>query len=159
MIKINPLKTLLGQSLLVFSLPIIAVLAAAFVFHQTSAPVRQIQLAPLAAMPDFVQTAHHDAQLAYRFAAEESNHHLLHELPCYCGCVYMGHENNLDCYLRKPRSEAVTVFDNHAVGCGICVEITLDAMKLWSEGHNLDTIYPFIVETYSARGPSTEDPV
>ncbi|MBZ0292062.1 MAG: PCYCGC domain-containing protein [Anaerolineae bacterium] len=150
------IRSLLGKCLVAFSLPIIAVLAVALALELANAPVRRIQLAPHSAMPQFVRDALPGTQDAYRLAV--ANPDLLRDIPCYCGCVYMGHRNNLDCYVKAVKAERVT-FDEHASGCGICVEITTDVMRLWSEGQDMDAIYAFIVDTYSQRGPSTEDAV
>jgi hypothetical protein len=150
----TPLKILLIKCLVAFSLPVVIILLAALALPQAQPPARVIHLAPLSQMPQFVHNTFHDAQIAYRFAA--ANPELLHDIPCYCGCVYMNHENNLDCYVKEFKTENSIVFDEHAAGCGICVEITLDVMRLWGEGQDSQSIYDFIVETYSARGPSTE---
>lgn len=118
------------------------------------APVVQVnELAPMDAMPDFVHSAHPEAQHAYRFAAAHQD--LLTHFPCYCGCVYMGHTNNLDCYIQNVSTTGAITYDPHAAGCGICVEITNDVARLWGDGTDLETIQDFIVTTYSQRGPST----
>ena len=111
----------------------------------------------MADMPQFVHDARPEAQHAYRFAA--ANPDLVRHFPCYCGCVYMGHENNLDCYIQEINEDGRAIFDEHAAACGICVEITTDMMTLWGQGQAIDDIYTTIVDTYSQRGPSTEDDV
>jgi hypothetical protein len=156
MTKNASVRSLLGKCLVAACLPILAVLAGAFALNQANTPVRHIQLAAHDTMPKFVRDALPNAQTAYRFAA--ANPDLLRDIPCYCGCVYMGHKNNLDCYVKELQATNVT-FDEHASACGICVEITLDVMKLWSKGQDMDAIYAYIVATYSQRGPSTEDVV
>lgn len=147
----------LAQRLAKLSLFVIVLLAVAVLVDERSAPAREIHLAPHPAMPQFVLNAAPDAQHAYRFAA--ANPHLLHDMPCYCGCVYMGHRDNLDCYIKEAKTPETIVFDNHAVNCGICIEITLDVMQRWEAGEHPDDIYAAIVETYSQRGPSTEESV
>lgn len=154
----NSAGSLFARMMVVFSLPVIVAIAFTAARFQTSAAAREIHLAPQTTMPQFVHDAYPEAQTAYRFAAQADNHELLREFPCYCGCVYLGHENNLDCYIQEVTADG-PVFDNHAANCGICVEITSDVMDLWAEGQDATTIYPYIVETYSQRGPSTEDPV
>ncbi len=112
----------------------------------------ELQLAPLADMPDFAQSASPEAQEAYRFAVAYPQQ--LEYIPCYCGCNSLGHKNNLECYL-KPSGQAVE-FDNHAAFCGVCIDITRDVMQLTREGKALADIRNFIDAKYSKSGPSTE---
>ncbi len=78
-----------------------------------SAGSREIVLAPLAQMPDFVQSAPANVQEAYRFAV--ANPDILEKMPCYCGCGGVGHTSNLDCYVKAYQADgSVAEFDNHA---------------------------------------------
>jgi hypothetical protein len=147
------MKNLLIHASVAFVVPIIAVLVIALALPGSAAPVRAIELAPMSAMPDYVHGAHAAAQHAYRFAT--ANPELVSQFPCYCGCVYIGHTNNYDCYIQKVETDGTFVFDQHAVGCGICVEITNDVARLWGDGAEIEAIQDFIVATYSHRGPST----
>jgi cytochrome c-type biogenesis protein CcmH/NrfF len=45
-------------------------------------------------------------------------------------------------------------FDNHALGCSICVDITQDVMRLQREGKSDQEIRAYIDGTYSKYGPS-----
>lgn len=150
-------RNLLLKGLLIFGLPVVIV--AVFSLASLSRPTsgRATELAPLSDLPQFVHEARPEAQHAYRFAA--ANPDLVRHFPCYCGCVYMGHQNNLDCYIQEIKEDGTIVFDEHAAACGICVEITIDVMALWAQGQSIDEIYRTIVGTYSHRGPSTEDAV
>jgi hypothetical protein len=71
-----------------------------------------LQLAPESALPDFVQDAPPQVKEAYRFAI--ANPDVLSAFPCYCGCGAMGHENNLDCYIKDRQPDGSIVFENHA---------------------------------------------
>lgn len=74
---------------------------------------REIELAPLSQMPDFVRTAPVNVQEAYRFAV--ANPELVDQMPCYCGCGGVGHTSNLDCYVKAFNPDgSVAEFDNHA---------------------------------------------
>lgn len=74
---------------------------------------REIELAPLEQMPDYVQTAPTNVQEAYRFAV--ANPELLEQMPCYCGCGGVGHTSNIDCYVKAFNADgSVAEFDNHA---------------------------------------------
>jgi hypothetical protein len=78
-----------------------------------SQDAREIKLAPLADMPDFVQQAPPNVQEAYRFAV--ANPDILTKMPCYCGCGGVGHTSNLDCYVKAFNADgSVAEFDNHA---------------------------------------------
>ncbi len=78
-----------------------------------STAVREISLAQLAAMPDFVQRAPPNVQEAYRFAV--ANPEMLEQMPCYCGCGGVGHDDNIDCYVKSFNPDgSVAEFDNHA---------------------------------------------
>jgi hypothetical protein len=74
----------------------------------------QLELAPESELPDFVRTASPQVKEAYRFAI--ANPDVLDAFPCYCGCGQMGHESNLDCYIKEVRADGSLVFENHAFG-------------------------------------------
>lgn len=69
-------------------------------------------LAPESALPQFARSAPPQVQEAYRFAI--ANPDILRAFPCYCGCGAMGHENNLDCYIKEIRPDGSIEFENHA---------------------------------------------
>lgn len=75
---------------------------------------KEITLAPESALPVFVRNAPPQVKEAYRFAI--ANPDVLSAFPCYCGCGAMGHENNLDCYVKEIRSDGSIEFENHAFG-------------------------------------------
>jgi hypothetical protein len=110
--------------------------------------LREIKLAPLAKMPDYVQIASPEIQEAYRFAA--ANPKILEQIPCYCGCNSLGHTSNLECYIGEAG------FDNHAAYCTVCVDITRDTMRLTRENKTVEQIRRYIVDKYSKYGPSTD---
>ena len=91
-------------------------------------------MAPMADMPAEVQQAAVTVREAYQFAV--ANPDVLTQLPCYCGCGDMGHTSNYSCYVQSAEGEDI-VFDTHALGCGICVDITQDAMRMQQEGKSL----------------------
>lgn len=110
-------------------------------------------LAPLAQMPPQVQQAPSAVRQAYQFAAH--NEDVLSALPCYCGCGAMGHVSNYSCYVAGRDASGGLAYDNHALGCQICVDITQDAMRLLDEGQRVDEIYEYVHATYSRFGPPT----
>ncbi len=108
-------------------------------------------------LPDFVSDAPPRVREAYQFAI--ANQHELEKYPCYCGCGAMGHTSNLGCYISEiDEAGNVVAFDNHATGCGICVDITQDVMRLLREGRSSIEIRAYIDSQYSAFGPSTDTP-
>ena len=110
------------------------------------------QMAPLDQMPAEVQEAPLVVQESYQFAL--ANPEILTELPCYCGCGSMGHTSNYSCYVQEGSSDGDIKYDNHALGCSICVDITQDAMRLIEEGNSLSEIRTYVDNTYSKYGPS-----
>jgi hypothetical protein len=112
------------------------------------------KLAPLADMPQSVQDSALTVQTAYRFAA--ANPEVMKQVPCYCGCGPMGHTSNYSCYIRSAQEneDGASSFDTHALGCGICVDITLDTKRMLEEGNTVDEIRAKIDQEYSRFGPS-----
>jgi hypothetical protein len=74
----------------------------------------QLTLAPKSALPDFVRDAPPQVREAYRFAI--ANPEVLSAFPCYCGCGAVGHQNNLDCYIKEVLADGSIEFENHAFG-------------------------------------------
>lgn len=111
-----------------------------------------LKMADLESMPHAVQAAPAAVQEAYRFAA--ANPDVLQQLPCYCGCGSMGHTSNYACYVAGQDAAGALQFDEHALGCSICVDITLDAMRLLKEGRTVPDIKAYVDATYARYGPS-----
>lgn len=108
-------------------------------------------------MPDFVKKASASVREAYAFAIQ--NPHALETIPCFCGCGSMGHKSNLNCYIKSIDQNGQITFDNHAAGCGICVDITKDVMRLKQEGQSSLKIRQYIDAQYGSFGPSTNTPL
>jgi hypothetical protein len=109
-------------------------------------------LAPLADMPLDVQNAPVTVKQAYQFAVD--NPEILNQLPCYCGCGGMGHTSNYSCYVAGEDDSGDLMFDGHALGCSICVDITQDAMRMLEDGKSTAEILSFVDQIYSRFGPS-----
>jgi len=75
---------------------------------------QELALAPESALPEFVEDAPPQVREAYRFAI--ANPEVLSAFPCYCGCGAVGHQNNLQCYIKEIRSDGSIEFENHAFG-------------------------------------------
>lgn len=109
-------------------------------------------MASIDEMPAEVQSAPVTVQQAYQFAV--ANPDVMTQLPCYCGCGPIGHTSNYSCYVSSVDADDTITFDNHALGCSICVDITLDAMRLLREGKSVPEIRAYVDQTYARYGPS-----
>jgi hypothetical protein len=114
-----------------------------------------LKMAPLSDMPDSVKQSSLTTQQAYQFAV--ANPDIMQEIPCYCGCGAMGHKSNYQCYVKSDADGKVT-FDDHALGCSICVDITQDTMRLLKDGKTVKEIRAYIDQTYAKYGPSNMEP-
>lgn len=110
-------------------------------------------MADLDAMPYDVRSAPERTQEAYRFAV--ANPEAASRVPCYCGCVGLGHLSSYDCYVAEVKDDGKLAFDSHAVGCTICVDITQDQMRLMDDGLSPEEIRGYIDAHYAAFGPPT----
>jgi hypothetical protein len=108
-------------------------------------------MADSGAMPVSVQRAPRAVHDAYRFAA--ANAEVLEQIPCYCGCGGMGHVSNYNCFWQSGGT-----FDEHALGCGICVDIAQDVRRALEKGVPLDRIRTQVDADYSRFGPPTDTP-
>jgi hypothetical protein len=120
----------------------------------SSVKAGSVQMAPVSALPKEVADAPDRVRTAYQFAV--ANPDALKNVPCYCGCGAIGHRSNLACYVREFDSGGKPVFDAHALGCSICVDIAQDVMKMTAEGRSPADIRAQIVATYSKFGPPNQ---
>lgn len=114
----------------------------------------QVKLAPVSALPQPMQDAPAAVRTAYQFAV--ANPDALQNVPCYCGCGAIGHKSNLACYIKEFGADGKPVFDDHAMGCSLCVDIATDVMQLTGEGKSPADIRQQIVDTYSKFGPGNQ---
>ena len=103
-------------------------------------------------MPAEVQSAPVTVQEAYQFAS--ANPDVMKDIPCYCGCGNVGHTSNYACYVSSTDDKGNIKFDNHALGCSICVDITQDVMRMLKDGKSPQDALAYIDATYSKYGPS-----
>lgn len=133
---------------------ILVALTATMVSACSTSSSNELHLAmtPLDQMPREVQSAPVTVQTAYQFSA--ANPDLMKDIPCYCGCGNIGHTSNYDCYVSNVDASGVIAFDNHALGCSICVDITQDVMRMLNDGKSPQDARAYIDATYSKYGPS-----
>lgn len=105
-------------------------------------------------LPDYVKDSAPRVREAYEFAV--MNPLALEFQPCYCGCGAMGHQNNQDCFVKAIQADGDVIFDNHAAGCGICVDIAQDVMRMSEDGKTPLEIRQYVDSYYSQFGPSTD---
>ncbi len=114
-----------------------------------------VNMAPASQLPAELRSAPASVQEAYRFAI--ANQELLSQIPCFCGCGAVGHKSNLGCYITEDGQPGnVVEYDNHALGCGICVDITQDVMTMLPEGKTVEQMRAIIIDRYGSFGPSTD---
>jgi hypothetical protein len=116
--------------------------------------VSKVPMAPMSDMPGEVQAAPARVRSAYQFAV--ANPHALEDVPCYCGCGAMGHTSNLSCYIKERKADGQVVFDDHALGCSLCVDISQDVMRMSGEGKSPQEIHAAILAAYSKFGPPNQ---
>jgi hypothetical protein len=137
---------------LLLLLALTTVLATGCSTQTSQSATSEMNMASLASMPADVQQAPVSVQQAYEFAA--ANAEILQQIPCYCGCGAMGHTSNYACYISGQNPDGSLVFDAHALGCSICVDITQDSMRLLGQGKTVPEIRSYVDNTYAKYGPS-----
>ena len=119
---------------------------------QSNAEESHLNMASMDLMPAEVHSAPVTVQEAYQFNV--ANPEVMKQIPCYCGCGAVGHTSNYDCYVSEVDGAGNITFDNHALGCSICVDITQDVMRMLKDGKSTQEARTYIDVTYSQYGPS-----
>ena len=119
---------------------------------QSNAEESHLNMASMDLMPAEVHSAPVTVQEAYQFNV--ANPEVMKQIPCYCGCGAVGHTSNYDCYVSKVDGAGNITFDNHALGCSICVDITQDVMRMLKDGKSTQEARTYIDVTYYQYGPS-----
>ncbi len=115
---------------------------------------QEMKMAPVSSLPQEMQNAPTQVREAYQFAV--ANPDLMKKIPCYCGCGAVGHTSNYSCYVKDVDSNGKVTFDQHALGCSLCVDITQDVIRLSKQGKSPGDIHTFIVANYSKFGPPNQ---
>ena len=93
-------------------------------------------------------------QQVYAFAAHHPE--VLEYTPCFCGCERSGHKGNHDCFVKKRAANGrVTEWDEHGIGCAICLGVGHDAMTLFNGGAAPAQIRTAIDQKYAGHFPSS----
>jgi Protein of unknown function with PCYCGC motif len=137
---------------LLFLFIIVVLLSTTISACTTQSQSKDLNMMPMDQMPAEVQSAPVTVQAAYQFAA--ANPDIMKNIPCYCGCGNVGHTSNYSCYVSQVDDKGKFTFDNHALGCSICVDITQDVMRLLKDGKSPQDARAYVDATYSKYGPS-----
>ena len=137
---------------LLFGLGITLIALASLPACSSKSSNADLNMTSMDLMPAEVQSAPVTVRQAYQFAS--ANPDVMKNIPCYCGCGNVGHTSNYSCYVSKVDDKGNFTFDNHALGCSICVDITQDVMRLLKEGKSAQDVRVYIDATYSKYGPS-----
>lgn len=140
-----------------FSLVLVVLLFGTVVLSACGAPSSEhakMAMAPASSLPQEMQKAPATVRESYQFAV--ANPDALKNVPCYCGCGSIGHTSNLSCYVKEFGADGKPVFDTHALGCSLCVDIAQDVMKMTGEGKSPSAIHQAILDTYSKYGPANQ---
>ena len=111
-----------------------------------------VEMADHSMLPAEMQKAPEYVRQAYQYAI--ANPEPLKNVPCFCGCGPLGHTNNYDCYIKNASPTGQILFDEHALACRICVDITHDVVRMTGEGRSPPEIRRTITNTYGQFGPT-----
>ena len=109
-------------------------------------------MSPMDQKPMDVHSAPVAVHEAYKINVD--NPDIMQDIPCYCGCGDIGHTSNYDCYVSSVDTNGTISYENHALGCSICVDITQDVMRMLRDGKTPQDARAYIDATYSKYGPS-----
>jgi hypothetical protein len=141
-----------GTRKLLFLSVIVVLLTTAVSACSTQSQSSDLHMMSMDEMPADVQSAPVTVLTAYQFSA--ANPDIMKDIPCYCGCGNIGHTSNYDCYVSSVDDKGNITFDNHALGCSICVDITQDVMRMLREGKSPQDARAYVDSTYAKYGPS-----
>jgi hypothetical protein len=141
-----------------FSLILVLLLLSTVVLSACGASRTEAQanmaMAPASSLPPEMQKAPTTVRESYQFAV--ANPDALKNVPCYCGCGSIGHTSNLSCYVKEFGADGKIAFDNHALGCSLCVDIAQDVVKMTRDGKSPADIRQAVLSTYSSYGPANQ---
>jgi Protein of unknown function with PCYCGC motif len=141
-----------ARKLLFLSLIVVLLSTAVSACSTSKSDHVNLNMMPMDKLPAEVQSAPVAVREAYQFAS--INPDVMKTIPCYCGCGNVGHTSNFDCYVSGTDTQGKLAFDNHALGCSICVDITQDVMRMLREGKSPLDARAYIDATYAKYGPS-----
>ena len=69
------------------------------------------QVLPRGQLPEFARAGGPDVERVYQFAVEQGE--ALESIPCFCGCVKIGHRDNRDCYIKSVNRDGSVTYTSH----------------------------------------------
>ncbi len=128
---------------------VVTMLAAGGEPHRVAAEVPASIPAAHGTLPSHVHDAGPMAMMAYQAAIDRPD--VLASVPCLCGCIEsLGHQSNLDCYIKRATAGGVTIYSSHGLYCGVCQLITRDALDGAAKGMSVDDLRAMIVDRYGS---------
>lgn len=92
-------------------------------------------------------------RMAYEFAAKHPD--VIKYVPCYCGCERSGHGSNESCFVRARTANGGVTWDEHGWGCTICIDVAVEAARMYSGGADVAAIRTAIDRKYASRFPTS----
>ncbi len=114
---------------------------------------KNYEMAQMSVMPMDVQRAPVTVQQAYQFAVANPGVRGP-GFPAIVDAAVWGIPPITPVIFAPMMVMGVWVFDNHALGCSICVDITQDAMRMLNRGQSVSAIRTYVDQTYSRFGPT-----
>jgi Protein of unknown function with PCYCGC motif len=108
-------------------------------------PLPQVQFAAARPLPL--------TNAAYEFAGRHPD--VLQAMPCFCGCERNGHRHNGDCFVARRDADGRPQWSPHGIGCGICIDVALEAARLHKDGTPLAEIRAAVERKYRAEFPTS----
>jgi hypothetical protein len=142
-----------GSSAAMTAMPADAQAAPVVPMGDMTMPTAEQVSATWQARPAYVRDLPSEWQGAYAFALARPD--VLQWLPCYCGCVGMGHRSNLDCFFQR-RETGVLQFEEHASYCDICVKTANLASQMLREGKTMIQIRAAVDVQFGGTAPGTD---
>jgi len=90
---------------------------------------------------------------AYEFAARHAE--VLRHMPCFCGCERNGHRHNEDCFVARRAADGRPEWSPHGIGCGICIDIALEASRMLTAGASVADIRAAVDRKYRTEFPTS----
>lgn len=153
-------KALLGLTVAAFAVTI-AVVAAQGPSTATRASQQQPKAAGplLPALPPLPNPGFAPARpmevtrMAYEFAGRHPE--VLKYVPCFCGCEQSGHGSNESCFVRSRDARGNVNWDDHGWHCTICIDVAVDAARMYAAGADVVAIRTAIDRKWTGRFPSS----
>lgn len=90
---------------------------------------------------------------SYTKAAEYQD--MLMYIPCYCGCgSHSGHLSVKNCFVKEGGG-----YDDHGANCEMCMDIVLEAVKMYNDGKAIPEIRSYINSKYGMYSLPTNTPL